>query len=202
MAPEYRTDVARERWEQEEWRHYELWEKVEAVRHRFRIWLVTVVVAIALILSAIPVLMDRGPRWRGSILARQIAEEVSHLKVRAALEQKSYRFSLMAGDNLGYRVEEVSTCSSSERVSDEVHWFGSPYLSKEYTYLDGSAQIELGIPAITQTICVDYLEGIQLQEQALVAAFGIVPVKDLAEKRIDRVSLVTIQKETGLIRFD
>jgi hypothetical protein len=206
MAPVHNTDLADERWSQAEWEHYELWESVE-VRLRRRMWLCIALTAVVFIaLSSVPIIIDRAPKWTALSLSRHLSQQVTSLKRETAELKQSLRIRFEPG-TLNYVVERAARCADSSSSSWTRVRQGS--LASKTSHADGYALLSpeqgaaLNLPGLAHSFCYDPLAGADTaQKSGQLSGFGIVPVKDLAESRSDRVSLLLLRGSSAEMSFE
>jgi hypothetical protein len=198
MVPIHNTDVAEERWSQAEWENYELWEKIEQrLKKRKRIWILFTVI-VFLILSAIPIFMDRWGKWESRFITRQLAQEINWIKTAASIDHAAYRLRLAEGGNLSYIIDRLENCSISNGIQVRSGELAKGGPSREYLWISKDQGVELGIPGLVGEFCYDSLAG--ARETGI--GFGIIPAKDLTEKRMDRISILLLMGQSGEISFD
>jgi len=136
MAPIYETDLADKRWSQDEWRNYELWEKVELrLKSRKRLW-IGGAIALFLLISAVPIVRERLPAWRSLYAARVFAQELSRMKRVAAAEERPLRIQILDEPSLGYRIERVTDCvTGTPPLYVSAPWEGQLIHSREHSWL-------------------------------------------------------------------
>lgn len=200
MVPIYDTDVAEERWSQSEWEHYELWEKVELrIRRQKRFWILAACI-IFISLFAIPVVGDRRPKWESLSIVRQLAKELSVIKREAAIEHSAYRIRFIDDQTLSYVIERSSSCSlsgSAVRSGKLVSEAGI------FVLLNKEKGDEAGIPGLIKEFCYDSLSGSEPTSFGhSVTGFGVIPVKDLTNKRFDRLSLLLLSGASAELSFE
>jgi hypothetical protein len=72
-----------------------------------------------------------------------------------------------------------------------------------YALLSPEQGKSLGIPGLVESICFDSLSGSeQSSKDESVSGFGIISVKDLAEKRADRVSILIFKGPSAELYFE
>ena len=216
MTPLHEGDLAEERWLQSEWGTYELWEKQELrLKRRQRIWIITTGI-IFLILSSIPILIDRWPKWFAVSVARVMAQEINRLKKDAIVNRAAFRLELTESLGLGYRVRKVANCggTKSESYSDQelnlgdgqivrTGYFVEESLRAKYAWLTPEQGEALNIPGLVQEICYDDLLGNSAAARGVpVIGIGIIPANDLTEKRLDRISVLLLSGPSAEISFN
>ncbi len=198
MAPIHDTDVAEERWNQATWNQYELWEKVEhRARRKKRLWIAGTI-GVFLLLSAVPILRDRWPKWASLGAARRLAREVNLMKREASVAHAAFRIRFNGA--LEFQIEKSASCSEGGAV---VRKGSLREGDRGYALIAPAAGEELGVPGLIESFCYDYLSGSEpvLKGRPLVG-FGIIPVNDLAEKRTDRVSMLLLGGPSAEPSFD
>ncbi len=200
MVPIHDTDVAEERWSKAEWERFELWEKVEVrLRRRKLLWILGTVV-LFMSLSSIPIVWDRKPKWRTLSVARQLAQEINHLKGEASLAHQAYRIRFVAGGDFDYRVERAASCKPGE-ASTIVREGIIATPAEGVRLLDAEQGSKLDIPGLVTELCYDPLSDSPESEGAL-RAFGVIPANDLTDHRADRVSIVLLKSEIAEASFE
>lgn len=202
MVPIYDSDVAEERWSKSEWGHYELWEKVEQrVRRHNRLWIgCTAVVFLAL--SSIPIVMDRGPKWRTLSSMRRLGQEVNLMKREAGIRHVAYRIRFAGDGSIAYRIERVASCSdpaaAGTLLRSDVLIHGAGYV------LVGPARGKaLGIPGLLESFCYDPEQGnMEASKGDAVSGFAVIPAQDLAAGRLDRMSLLVLTGASAEVSFE
>lgn len=200
MAPQHETDIAKKRWEEDEWRHYELWEQLE-VKQRYRRWLwIGVTTVLFFVLSAVPVVMEKWPKWRSVRATRELAQVLNQLKRKAGVEQSPMRLKFNSTQGLDYQIEKTTDCKS--KVGVEMHEvINSGHLlsereKNEFQILPSEAASELQLPGLVNEFCYD-----PFKENDQVLGFAIIPVKDLSNSRLDRHSLLILSGPSAEISF-
>lgn len=202
MVPIHDTDLAEERWLQGEWKNYELWEKVVARQKKRRKNLIFFAVFIFLALSSIPILGEQWPKWKTRSLSRKLAHKMSELKQRAVVSHKAYQIEF-SSLSLDFRVFEKVSCFSKKGKEVERGRLGGKEDFKQFIVIGTYLGQELKIPGLSNTFCYDPLAGSRyVQNDDLIQGFGIIPVKDLAQKRIDRVTILLLRGVSGEMSFD
>lgn len=203
MAPIYDTDIAQSRWDKANWENYELWEKV-ASRHRRhrRMWIVATALVFVL-LSSVPIVLDRWDKWSTLAATRRLAEEINRIKRDAGLDHAAYRLRFAPDGKLEYQVEKSRSCSdTTSTVVRSGSLFRGDKLSR-YALVTPGLGAAVGIPGLIQDFCYDYLSGGDtVLKGDVVAGFGIIPVKDLAENRQDRLSILLLNGPSAVPMFD
>jgi hypothetical protein len=182
---------------EEEWRNYELYEKVRVRDQRKRFWTVFLASLLFLVLCAVPVIEERTPKWRGLQVARLLWVELEHMKTRAIQEKHPMRMRFL--DQGRFKVELVQDCRNpmvlrEEKVSDWAQGDSSIQVL-------GTKDLEhFGLKQGSDSICFDPvfgLDGIKGRKVIVIA-----PVKDLSEDRLDRASYVVLEGESAKISIN
>ena len=206
MVPIHDSDVADERWTKAEWEGYELWEKVELQERRKRRLWITATLLLFLILSAVPIAIEQLPKWIARSYSRQLAQEVNQLKREASIAKAPFRIRLVqteSEEQLQFVVEKVSDCKSSQ--GDIVRRGSLSYrtVTSRFTWVFPTDGVELGVPGLLTQFCYDPLLGSDVILRGKpMEAFGIIPVKDLSEKRLDRMALLLLSGPSAETSFD
>lgn len=201
MAPIHDTDIAEERWQQEQWRTFELWEKIaQRLRKKKRLW-VALAVALFLAISSIPTLWDRMDYWAARRHAVEIGLLINELKVMAATEHRSFELVFPSPGALRYQVLRREQCAlpQFELVRDGV--LGGD-MEPQFALLTRVQAESLGIPGVIERLCVSPLSGAKFErgEQGL-AGFAVAPVADLTAGRSDRVAVALVRGENAETTF-
>jgi hypothetical protein len=207
MAPIHRSDVDSERWSQDEWRNFELWEKLERLNlRRRRFWILGALLGMIL-LSSVPVVIDRSPKWKTLAAARRLAVQLNAVKREAAIEHVPYRLRFEGGGSTRYVVERVSSCDSAHRGGDD---FGVALWQGELAKDAGSLALiapeegtRFGLQGLLREFCYDPLHGsAQTPATGQVAGFAIAPVKDLSSTELGRASVVLLEGALAEVTFN
>ena len=203
MVPIHDTDVAEQRWSDAEWETYELWEKVEArLKRKRRLWIVGTIV-LFLVLSSVPIVVSRAPKWKTRSIARQLALEINQLKKDASVQRTAFRLSFPSPSSLTFLVHRMNGCGLPEADLVRTGVLTQDVRGADYMILRKQDGSDLGIPGLVQEICYDPLNGSnQDGAQSSAVAFGIIPVKDLTEKRLDRLTVLLLTGLSAEISFD
>lgn len=207
MVPIHDSDLAEKRWKEDEWKEYELWEKLEERQTRKRLVWIAFTAILFICILAIPVLRDHFPKWKGLDLVRRIAQEANELKLEASSRFVPLRMAIVQDSSgISYSVFRVENCHSSNRLET---FRTEPLLSaleaEELRLIDLPAATALGLEKTTLEFCYDPVEGdptLAVTEDS--RAIGVVPVKDLATSppRLDRISVVGFNGHAAEISFD
>ena len=206
MVPIHDTDVGAERWAQEEWENYELWEKVEVrLKRQKRLWIFATAV-VFIVLSALPIVMDRWPKWTSRVVLRHLVQELSQMKREAGVFRTSLRLRFTDFRRLAFQVEKIPSCQS--RGPGEVIRTGSFESSTASSHLrfvlvDPRMGDELGIPGLQSEFCYDHLTGFSAATDGKeVVGFGVISSEDLEQRRLDRMSILLLSGPSAEISID
>jgi hypothetical protein len=204
MAPIHRTDVDESRFEQDEWRNYELWEKLaHRERKKKKLWIFATG-AVFLLLSSVPVVMERMPKWQSLAASRRLAVLLNSVKREAALEHAPYRLRFVnAGVDLAYVIERVESCPpppGSEGVI--IHTGEIARVRGVLALIAPEEGPHFGLDGLLQEFCYDSIEGTaRMLDEKPLGGFAIAPVNDLANGSLDRASIVLIDGKEGELSF-
>ncbi len=182
---------------EEEWRNYELHEKVRIRDQKKRFWTITLAVSLFLGLCAVPVVRERLPKWRGLDAARVISLSLEAMKTRSIREKKPLRMRFTAEG--AYRIEVLNDCKDAAplRVDADVSW---PDRGGALAVLARGDLEKFAIGQGVETVCFDPVFGLSGSESRQVLV--VVPVKDLSEGRLDRASYVVLEGESAKISIN
>jgi hypothetical protein len=205
MVPIHDSDIAEERYAAAEWQHYELWEKIEVkLKRRRNLWIAATIL-VFLILSAVPIWIDRWPKWTSLRATRRLGERINELKRLAGTENQAFRIEFSADHKLSYTISKVPSCiepifsGTVVRTGSLVN--GS--VLDDYELLSPQAGMEFGIPGLVESICYDPLAGSLSTPRAdSLSGVGIIPVKDLTDHRSDRISILIFKGPSAEISFE
>lgn len=208
MAPIYESDVAEERWTKAEWSHYELWERIELrIRRHKRLWIFATLI-VFLALSAIPTLIEQSPKWTCLSATRRLAQEITRIKREAAIEHAPYRLHFLPSsdspeNSVIYQVERVDQCDSSSGTLIRTGSIVSTTQTNSFRLISPQTGLNLAIPGLLQDFCYDPLGGSSSFSHGEVnSGFAVIPVKDLAARRIDRLSILLLTGPTAEATFE
>lgn len=187
----------------ENWGEYELWEKIEFRERRRKRWIIAGAVVVFLVLSAVPVFMDRQPRWRTYRVARGMIQIFSALKTRAAAEGVAYRVSVTP--DLVLRLERAPDAALHCSDAESHRWVPVDTTNDvaqrewvESARADGIALLPVetaraqGMDRTTNRFCYDPSILPQGPEPIVQGdGMGLLPQEDLEAGRLDRAVVVT-----------
>ncbi len=208
MPPIHETDIAAERWSKGEWDHYELWEKIELrLRRRKYLWIAGAVI-LFLIFSAIPIVIDRSPKWMALKASRHLAQVINEMKRDAGLTEQALQIRFKDG-SLNYVIEKVSSCAQPTNpvlLSEGSLLKGS--FASSFRMMNAQDSRDLKIPGLIEHFCYDPLLGSEYSSDPnALYGFGIAPtldltVKPMTEARLDRISILFLQGQSAEISFE
>jgi hypothetical protein len=201
MAPIYESDVAEERWSKAEWENYELWERIELrLRRRRQLWIAGTVV-VFLLLSAIPIVRERMPAWRSLRAARTLAQEIGRMKRDAAIEHRALRIAFTDPSSLRFEVQSLQSCSAA--AGSVVRSGALLRDSAGITLVEPRDGQAVDVPGLASSFCYDAMAGsASVLAGNPVVGFAVLPVKDLAQGRQDRMSLLLLKGPSAEITFE
>lgn len=204
MVPIHESDVAENRWKDSEWSAYELWEKIEVKLKKRKKWIIFFTVLLFLVLSSIPLIQDRQPKWEGLSVMRKLAIGINQAKVDASRLDYPLKLELIQNEEgIFFRVFKMTDCKSASGDEIRHRRILDPEESKKFHILTDEMSHELLIPGVVRDLCYHPIQGNEaLSESLPTQAFGIIPVKDLTEKRTDRASFVYLTGNSAEISFD
>lgn len=201
MAPVYDTDIAEKRWEDSRWDQYELWERVEQkLRRKKQAWVAGTAV-LFLVLSSIPIVLERWPKWVGLTAARRLAQEINRVKRDAIVDRAAYRVRFLEPGSTRFVVERLKSCSDAqgETLREGALLPGG----SDYTWVGEEEGARLGLPGLVHAFCFDYLAGSDLTLKGRAAAgFAVASVKDLAESKTERMAILLATGASAEISFE
>jgi hypothetical protein len=204
MAPIYESDVAEARWSAEEWRSFELWEKIEArERRRRRYWMIAAGVAF-LALAAVPVVRDSAPHWATQRAARLVAQGVLKVHVLVSTTARPHRLTLQTGvdGEVAYVLERVTGCGPGARVEEEILRRPLFRAGQGYSVVGPSAAASAGLEYLADSYCYDATQPDDERARGPVkTALGVVPTDDLSTSRWDRLSAAVVDRRTLEVQF-
>jgi hypothetical protein len=180
----------------------ELYEKIVVRERRRKLLIVSVALLIFLVLCGVPIFQERLPKWESLKAARQLAVEIEKLKTEALSLKKPLLMKITDSGELV--VDQVKSCEvlsdstahGSERVYSRM-WHESP---KSLTLLSESDAKKLKLNFIATQLCFDPVMGLRFSKNKKVLV--VLPVKDLAESRLDRASYVEVENQTSKISIN
>lgn len=203
MVPIHDTDIAEERWTQAEWEHYELWEKIEnRLVFKKRLWIIATSI-VFLLISSIPILKNRTPKWRGESLVRRIAQEIGTLQKRALSEKAAFTLRFAGTTPFEFDVFKSADCSSKNLTKEYTGTVLKSQSPSDLILLTSEQAKQLEIPNVITEICFSHLTGNEWDRQgSKTVGFAVMPKDDILEKKIDRVSVLVLSGPNAEAHFD
>ena len=161
MAPIHDTDVAEKRWSDEEWRQFELWEKIEVRLRRKRLIWVGLALLGFVVLSAIPTALERWPKWVSRRVSRQVAQEINRLRSQAILDSRAYRLTFGDSPGLTFQVESGDQCAGTSgnwqvvRTGAFLSSRVGRTIAPKFKILTPSEGEALGISVLKTQVCIE-----------------------------------------------
>ena len=182
---------------EEEWRNFELYEKIRVRENRKRIIFLGTATLLFFGLCSVPVIEERLPKWRSLRAAQEISVDIERLKTLAIQEKKPVRLRFLDGGR--YQFEIVSKCDAVTPISvlREGTW---PDADGALKVLPTNEARSLSLKLAIDDFCFDPVFGIEGMKGKRVLV--IAPVKDLAEQRLDRASYVIFENESAKISIN
>ncbi|MBS1963936.1 MAG: hypothetical protein JST04_17120 [Bdellovibrionales bacterium] len=212
MVPIHESDVAENRWKDDEWRQFELWERIELRLRRKRGWTILAVALVFVTILAVPIVQDRLPKWRALNAMRVLAVRANQMKVDAAALGVPLRLRIEnSAEGPQYVIERIDQCDANHGFSNGIVeaksarvWGGGPVFEnpargQEFVVFEPREATQLGLERVTTTVCYDPLGNTAADR---VQALGILTAKDLTDKRLDRVAFLNFSGLFAEIDFD
>lgn len=206
MVPIHESDVAENRWKDDEWRQFELWERIEYRLRRRRTWIIAAVALTFIAILAGPIIQDRTPKWRALGAMRALAMKANQMKVDSASLGVPLRLHLRTtAEGPEFLVERVEACLEKPApISENRIWGGGKLIQKrevasEFVVLTPENASSLGLERVVTSLCFDPMKS---EAKNATQAVGILSVKDLAVRRTDRVAFMNFSGLFAEIDFD
>jgi hypothetical protein len=202
MVPIHESDVAENRWKDDEWRQFELWERIEYRLRQKRTRIILGVALVFISILAAPIIEDRLPKWRALNAVRGLAVHANEMKVDAASLGVPLRLRVENSlEGPQYVIERVERCDApaGAQVWGGGFVFNKAEYGKAFVVFQPADATSLGLERITTALCFDPLgtEGVE-QTQAI----GILSAKDLTDRRLDRATFLNFSGLFARIDFD
>jgi hypothetical protein len=190
-----------DRWAQEEWGSFELYERKRIRERRSRLLLIFSAMTVFLVLCSVPVIRERSVKWDTLRIARDLAVEVEKAKSLAIQRKLPVRMVFSNVNTL--EVQILDRCpQASEPGKDLDVKVLEVVATKVWTEKDGIFKIltvddakEYSIDLVEPAVCFDPADGlINTYDQQVIA---VVAVKDLSDKRLDRASYVVLAGQSA-----
>lgn len=182
----------------EEWKTFELYEKIRIRKRRQKFWISSLVFALFLVLCAVPVIDEQLPKWKSLELARRLAVEIEKMKTLSIQKKQPIRMSFL--DNGEMSVEMVATCQDapgSGTLLWQKQWITEP---QDLKVLHSTEALTFELKMAMDHVCFDPVYGLDDIKTRRVVV--IAPVKDLTEQRLDRASYVILEGESAKISIN
>lgn len=178
----------------------ELHEKIIVRERRRRRILISIALTLFLVLSAVPVYQERLPKWESLESARKIATEVERLKTESIRLKKPLKLFLLESGEI--QVESVVDCEAGTGIGQ-----GEKLTVSDWRAGNGNLSIlpvaeakKLNLNLVVDQICFDPVNGLGQAKSKKVLV--VLPVKDLAESRLDRAAYVEVESATARISIN
>ena len=182
----------------EEWKTFELYEKIRVKTRRKRFWISALTFAVFLGLCAVPVVDEQMPKWKSLEVARHLAVEIEQLKTLSIQRKQIIRMTFL--DTGEMKIEVVSKCRDpidSGTLLIQKKWI-SDASEMKVMHLMEAQMFDLRL-AFDQ-VCFDPVFGLNDIKSRRVLI--IIPVKDLTDSRLDRASYVILEGESAKISIN
>lgn len=202
MVPIHESDVAENRWKDDEWRQFELWERIELRLRRKKVWIILAVAFVFVAILAIPIVQDRLPKWRALNAMRVLAVRANQMKVDAAALGVPLRLRIEnSAQGPQYVIERVERCDSgtSARAWGGGAVFDRPEVASEFVVFEPRDATRLRLERVTTDVCYDPTGA---EASGRVQALGILSAKDLTSGRLDRAAFLNFSGLFAEIDFD
>jgi hypothetical protein len=182
---------------EEEWRNFELYEKVRVREHRKRFILISLTILLFFSLCSVPVFEERMPKWKSLRAAQVLSVELEKLKTLAIHEKKPVRIHFL--ENGRFQFDVISDCQSQVvlKTIREGTW---PDAGGELKVLSSDEAKTFSLKLANDQLCFDPvfgLDGVKTRKVLVIA-----PVKDLSDNRLDRASYVILEGESAKISIN
>ena len=190
---EQTLEEQKEQQREQQWRTFELYEKIRVRERRKRFFLISFVLILFLGLCSVPVIQDRMPKWRSLRAAQHISIEIEKLKTLSIHEKKPVRLTFVAGGDL--KIEIVETCAADAKVirSEQKKWESE---SEELKVLSVEEAKAFDVKLAVDQVCFDPVFGLNEKARKVII---VAPVKDLS---LERASYVVLDGESAKISIN
>ena len=181
----------------------ELHEKIIVRERRRRRILIGVTLTLFLVLSAVPVYQERLPKWESLDAARRLAVEIERLKTDSIRLKKPLKLTLFESGEV--KVDVVNDCEAGapagqETVGESLRTENWKNGNNTLSMLPVDQARKLNLNLVVDQLCFDPVNGLSQSKTKKVLV--ILPVKDLAESRLDRASYVEVETPTARISIN
>jgi hypothetical protein len=180
----------------------ELHEKIVIRQRRRRRILVSVAFLLFLFLCSIPVYQERLLKWQCLGAARKIAEAIGQMKTESIRLKKPLVLKLTAEGAMDvFAVSSCETEGEAEAATAEklksLSW-GNGASNLAMMPVEEARKLNLNL--VVDRICFDPVTGLSAAKSKKVLV--VLPVKDLAESKLDRASYVEVESSTARISIN
>lgn len=182
----------------------ELHEKIVVRERRRKRILVSLALVLFLFLSGIPVYQERLLKWQSLEAARRIAVEIEKLKTESIQLKKPLKMSLLANGEL--QIEAVTDCEAASAAvsvpvqTEKLHVKNWRDVEEQLSILPVEEAKKMKLNLVVDHLCFDPVSG--LAQSKMKKVFVVLPVKDLAESKLDRASYVEVESATARISIN
>jgi hypothetical protein len=187
------SDQGENRFQEDEWKYYELWEKVEVRLRRKKILIAFLVISVFLFLSAIPVWIDQSPRLKAKKYLNRLAIELNQLKLEAIDKKMALRVRFVDDR---FVVEQLPSCRSALDTQATAPIFLRegrllPENESRLVRLTSDEAKNFGLRGILDEFCYDPLYG--FEGGLSNSAFALIPKEDIQLREERRVVLLLLK---------
>lgn len=182
----------------EEWKTFELYEKIRLRQRRKRFWITTLTFVAFLGLCSVPVVEEQMPKWKSLQLAQRLAVEIEKLKTLSIQRKQPIRMTFL--DNGEMKIELLKECqdpADSGTLLIQKKWISDP---AELKVLHSQEALAFDLKQAFDHVCFDPVFGLDAVKSRRVLV--VAPVKDLTENRLDRASYVILDGESAKISIN
>jgi hypothetical protein len=205
MAPLHDSDIPENRWKDSEWKYFVLWEKLEHQIQKRKRWIVGFTVLLGLGILSIPTIQSRYSKWLGLSIMRRFAVEVHRAEMESSRQRTSILVQLMKDSGAIWILSEaVGSCYDfTERREISRVQLSTPAQGRRFDVLTEGLAMNLSLQNLSQQFCYDPEKGqVMKSSNAPFTALGLIPVKDLSEKRLDRVTILRVTGPQASLSFE
>lgn len=187
---------------EQDWKHYELYEKVRIRERRKKIFWITLALACFSALASIPVVQTQLPKWKTYAQIRVLAIKVEKLKTQVIQNKQAMRLEFKEHGLVEF--QEVSQCTKAAkvlRVTETFSWKVNQGQDSELVLLSPEQAEAYRLDGVYPDFCFDPIRGLGLVKQLFV----VVPAKDLTDlkmkeknSQLSRASFLLLQGDDAL----
>lgn len=146
---------------------------------------------------------DRWPKWTTERATRRLAFEINRMKKDTAIHHKAYRLRFTDANSLEYGIEQLGLCTDTAFKKIRTASLQGGSVTSSYQRLSAEKGKTIGVPGLVDSFCYDPLTGSQAigTDEDLIG-FGIIPVNDLTEGRLDRLSVILMEGKSAKISLN